>query len=301
MHTLFKHNLTISTLGSGSRGNATYIGDGRAGVLIDCGLSTRQILKRLEHIGHGDSPIDAVLITHEHSDHVGSARILERALLKRTGRSIPFFMTVGTAKNLPEQCRPANIRPVSGGRPFRLGSWLIEPTSISHDTAEPVAYSVDAGGTRVGVLTDLGEGCRRVQQQLATLDVAVLEFNHDLEMLLDGAYPWRLKERVRGRYGHLSNQQAADLLALHASSRLKNVILGHLSQDNNTIDRAFLSCERALHRAGRKDVQIHVAAQDTPLAPVTIPTIGEKHSVGREFTHSPTARMNAQPSLFPDL
>ncbi|TVQ91123.1 MAG: MBL fold metallo-hydrolase [Deltaproteobacteria bacterium] len=275
MKTLFHHDLTVVPLGSGSRGNATYMTDGVTGVLIDCGLSTRQIARRLQAVGLGDAPLDAVLITHEHSDHCASAAILERHLLKKSGAEepqVPFYMSVGTAQGLPSRCRPQRIRPIVPGSPLSVGGLRIEPISVPHDTLDPVSFTVASGASRAGVLTDFGTSTRLITQQLASLDVAVIEFNHDVQMLLEGPHPWQVKQRVRGNHGHLSNAQAADLLAEAArmSRRLRHVVLAHLSQHNNTPDLARRACDEALHRAGRRGVKVHVAPQEEPLTPIVL-------------------------------
>lgn len=272
MNTLFHQDLVIAPLGSGSRGNATYIGDGRTGVLVDCGLSTRQIRLRMRQIGLEDAPITGVLITHEHADHVAAAAILERKERKDHGIGPTFFMTPGTARGVPERCRPEDITLIEAGTSFTLGGFRVEPVSVPHDTRDPVCFTVASGNTRVGVMTDLGTPTRLLVRQLASLDVAVLEFNHDRDMLRDGEYPWHLKQRIKGHHGHLSNRQGARLLhdAAALSKRLSHVMLAHLSDDNNTPARAMRMAELACDRAGRPDIRLRVAKQDEPIEPAKI-------------------------------
>lgn len=258
------------TLGSGSKGNATYIGDGSTGVLVDCGISARQIFQRLEQAGLGDAPIDGVLITHEHTDHVAAARILCDKLKKRRGRDIEFFMTRGTRAMLHDKVVPAHARAVTAGKPFQIGDWTIEPHRVPHDTRDPVAYAINTGVTRVGVITDLGHVTRLVQTMLASLDVAVVEFNHDEQMLMDGSYPWSLKQRIRGRHGHLSNRQAADMVAEAATPRLQHLVLAHLSDENNRPVRAAQAAEWALKKARLSGVTITVADQRVPIPPIMV-------------------------------
>ena len=270
---LFHHDVIVAPLASGSRGNCTYVGDDRSGVLIDCGLSARQVLRRLEALGLGDVRIDAVLVTHEHSDHVGAAQVLEQCLAQRQGAGVPFYGTRGTLFSVDRRCAPSRIEPVTAGHPFTLGPLLIEPVPIPHDTADPVAYLVTHRDVTVGVLTDLGKPTRAVARMVGRMDIAVVEFNHDLTMLLEGRYPWRLKQRVRGGRGHLSNDQAAQLLVDGASGRLRHLVLAHLSEQNNRPELAREVAEAALHRAGlnspgRRRVEVTVAMQHTPTGPV---------------------------------
>ena len=229
MNALFHHDTVVAVLGSGSRGNCTYIGDGRRGVLVDCGLSTRQITRRMADVGLEGAPIDAVFVTHEHADHVAAAGVLDRALFKRTGARVPFYMTHGTARGLNPKVRPTRIEELRAGSTVALGPLRISAHAVPHDTREPVGFAVQTPGARVGVITDLGRSTRLVEQVLSTLDVAVLEFNHDPQMLRDGPYPWQLKQRIRSPHGHLSNEQAAGLLTRGVSERLRHVVLPQLA------------------------------------------------------------------------
>jgi len=269
---LFHQELIVATLASGSRGNCTYIGDERRGVLVDCGLSTRQILQRKEQVGLGDARIEAVLLTHEHADHVGAARVLDDRLFKLQGERIPYYLTQGTDIGLPSRCRPQQRQRVQAGTPFEVAGLTIEPFTVPHDTRDPVGYCVQQGQTRAGVITDLGRSTRLVERMVSQLDICVLEFNHDVQMLLDGPYPWRLKQRVKGAHGHLSNAQAGALLRHGASGKLRHLILAHLSQDNNEPEVAYEAATRALHEAGLKRVEIHVAEQKVPKGPFEVRT-----------------------------
>lgn len=272
MSVITQNNLVVIPLASGSKGNATYITDGEQGILIDCGISTRQLRARMSQQGYANGPLDAVLITHEHSDHVAAARILDKDHHKKTGVSLPFYMSQGTQRALKPRVTPTNIHSVQAGKPFNIGGITVEPFSVPHDTVEPIAYTLTFSGTRVGVITDLGTPTPRVEAQLASLDIAVLEFNHCTEMLLDGPYPWSTKERIRSSYGHLSNSQAAGLLESAAinAPRLQRVILAHLSHDNNTPELAQWTAHEALHRANRSDIEVIVAQQQAPIGPVSL-------------------------------
>lgn len=270
---LFSRDIVVATLASGSRGNCTYVGDGHAGVLIDCGVSTRQVLKRMAEVGLSDAPIDAVLITHEHSDHVGGARVLAKQIRKRWGRSVPFYMTRGTRSGLKPQCTPDGIELVQPHQPIRLRHLTLDPFRVPHDTPEPVGWRVRVGERWVGVISDLGRPTQLVAEKLRSLSVAVLEFNHDPNLLVQGSYPWHLKQRIRSSHGHLSNQQAAALLADGLSDTLEHVVLAHLSGENNRPELALEAAQAALREAGVDgEVTLQVAAQDTPIRPVRVRT-----------------------------
>lgn len=305
MQPLFVRDLVVVVLGSGSRGNTTYVGDGERGLLIDCGLSNRQVRRRLEAVGLEDAPIDAVLVTHEHTDHVAAAGVLDRAEARRHGgRSIPFWMTAGTRDRLPDRVRPTRIEVARAGAPIAWEGWSLRPVRVPHDTPDPVAWTIEAHGVRVGVLTDLGHTPALLTRTLATLDVAVLEFNHDVEMLMDGPYPWPLKQRIRGRHGHLSNAQAASMLVDSAPERLQHLVLAHLSEENNAPDAALRACTQALHAAGCHGLTVQVASQREPIDPIRMEarswSLGPSPRRRRSSTASPPVEpAGRQPALFP--
>lgn len=267
---LFSRDVTVCVLSSGSAGNCTYVGDGHAGVLVDCGVSTKQILARMAEMGLGDAPIDGVLVTHEHTDHIGAAAVLARALEKRRGR-VPFYMTRGTAEGLPPACRPDGIEIVEAGTSFRVRHLEVEPVPIPHDTNDPVAYRVNVGDAVVAVVTDLGRPTALLARHLRDCDALVLEFNHDEDMLMEGPYPYPLKQRIKGNHGHLSNRQASQLLLDGLGDRLRHLMLAHLSEENNTPTRALVAAQRALQEAGAAGrVAVEVCRQRAALPPVRV-------------------------------
>lgn len=269
---LFTRDVIVCTLSSGSAGNCTYVGDGRAGVLIDCGVATKQIMGRMEAMGLRDAPIDAVLLTHEHSDHVGAAAILSRALSKR-GRPVPFYTTEGTRAGMDPRSVPDGIEIIEAGVPFRVRHFLVEPMPVPHDTRDPVAYKVIVGDVPVAVVTDLGKPTALVGRALRECVVAVVEFNHDETMLMDGPYPYHLKQRIRSAHGHLSNVQGRELLERGLGDRLRHLILAHLSEENNSPDKAHAVAAGFLRDAGAEGrVALHVAQQRTALMPVRVST-----------------------------
>ena len=273
MRSLFSRNLQVAVLASGSRGNCTYIGDGHAGLLIDCGVSTKQILARLEALQLKDAPIDGVLITHEHSDHVGAARILSNKLKKKTGSCVPFYMTKGTSEGLYDKVIPEAIEIIEPGERFQVRHLMVDPFSVPHDTRDPVGYRVRSGGVWAGVVTDLGRPTSLIERKLRSLSVAVVEFNHDVEQLLGGSYPWPVKQRIRSSHGHLSNQQAADLLSdALPGSPLQHLILGHLSERNNTPSIAFAKAAGVLNEHGVVgEISLRVGHPKVPLPPASVP------------------------------
>lgn len=269
--TLFPRDVTVCVLSSGSAGNATYIGDGHAGVLVDCGVATKQILARMDAAGLADAPIDGVLLTHEHSDHVGAAAVLGRALARR-GKPVPFYCTEGTLRGMNPQCVPDGVECITAGTPFRIKHLQVEPLPVPHDVQDPVAYRVIVGDVPVAVVTDLGRPTALVARALRDCRAVVLEFNHDEDMLWAGPYPYHLKQRIRGNHGHLSNAQGAQLLADGLGSRLEHLMLAHLSAENNTAQRAWQAAHAVLDGAGALGrVSLSVARQHAALPPVRLP------------------------------
>jgi len=263
--------LRFCVLASGSSGNCTYVGDGETGLLIDAGISAKQVLDRLVAVGLGEAPIDAVLLTHEHRDHVQGARVLSNKLERRLGRRIPFLSTSGTAGQIPSKHRPAGMTYLQPELAHSVGAFEIQAFSILHDTAQPVGYRVEANGWSLGLATDLGRPTTTVEHHLSDVDIAIVEFNHELEMLLRGRYPWWLKQRVQSSHGHLSNEQAADLVERIASPRLKHLVLAHLSHENNRPARARAAAHAALARSrAPDDVQVTVGSQTHPTQVVTL-------------------------------
>ncbi len=264
--------LRISLLASGSSGNCTYLGDGEHGLLIDAGISAKQILERMAAVGLAGAPIDAVLLTHEHRDHVQGARVLSNRLERSLGRRVPFLCTSGTAGQIRMEHRPSGMDYLRPEQAVEIGPLRVRAFAISHDTAQPVGYRVEHNGWAVAFATDLGRPTATVEHHLRDVDVAILEFNHDLEMLLEGRYPWWLKQRVQSSHGHLSNEQAAALLERVASPRLRHLFLAHLSHENNRPARARAAAHAALERSSAGQVQVSVGSQTHPSPVVTLET-----------------------------
>lgn len=265
--------LRFASLGSGSEGNALAVcGSGAQGrdpvsgrprvLLIDCGFGWRETQRRLTRLGLEASDVVGILVTHEHSDHVGGVFRLARQV------SSPIFITPGTLRACapPEACTPL-IRLIDAHAPFECQGWRIEPFPVPHDALEPVQYVIDDGRVRLGVITDLGHPTPHLPKALSKLNALVLETNHDARLLAASHYPPSLQARISGRYGHLENQDAAFLLASLDRSQLEVVVAAHLSRHNNRPELAQAALGRAI---GWHPEAIRVADQDEGLAWVEI-------------------------------
>ena len=248
--------IRFASLGSGSKGNCLVVEVGRTRVLLDCGFSPRETGRRLARLGLEASGVAAIVVTHEHDDHVGHAYAVSAQL------GIPVWLTRGTARAAEESGRVvegAQVRYIEDRSPFAIGEVQVQPFTVPHDAREPVQFTFGDGASRLGVLTDIGAPTPHVEETLDGCDALVLECNHDLDLLWAGAYPRWLKERVSGAWGHLDNGQAARLLAALDRAKLKHVVAAHLSQQNNRPELA----RRALAQAmGCAEDWIGVATQD---------------------------------------
>lgn len=257
--------IRFASLGSGSEGNALVV-EARSGasvtrVLLDCGFSQKEVEGRLARLGLSSDQLDAILITHEHGDHIGSGLALARRL------RVPIYMSWGTASAvgvsdaLSDAPSGAAVdwRPCLCGMPIALGDLQILPYTVPHDAREPLQFTFTDGASRLGVLTDIGVGTPLVTQRLAACDALVLECNHDSEMLAQSRYPTSLKRRIAGTLGHLSNAAAADILAGLDRSRLRHLVGAHLSRQNNTASLARDALAQAL---GTVPAEIGIATQE---------------------------------------
>ena len=234
------YSLAVCVLASGSRGNAIYISDGVTAILVDAGLSGIEIKRRLLSRGLNPKDLDAILVTHEHSDHIQAVGVLSRQL------KLPVYLNRQMEKKAPIGNAVHEIRTFQGGLNFRINNLVVHPFAISHDATDPVGFTIGQNGRRIGLATDLGTVTPLVKANLKNCHLLIIEANHDPDMLINGPYPWPLKQRIQSRSGHLSNKQSKDLLVALQHSGLEHVILAHLSETNNTPQKVLSEVSKAL-------------------------------------------------------
>lgn len=266
--------MIVSVLASGSSGNSILVGSGSTSVLIDAGLSAKRIVERLSDVGSGPGDISGVLVTHEHSDHISGIGPISRRF------GLPVYATAATHGAVDGRLDGRTERVfIEKGVEFGVGDLRISAFGVSHDCVDPVGYTISDGRSTVTVATDLGVVGRHVRRRIAEADCVVLEFNHDERMLMDGDYPWPLKQRIASSVGHLSNVSAADELRRLVAAPMQALVLAHLSEENNTPEIAYETAASVLDAAGRGDVDIHMASQSRPLGPIVVRGAGTE---GRE-------------------
>ncbi len=247
--------MRICVLGSGSRGNAVFVAAGQTRVLVDAGFSTLSLKKRLASIGEDITELTGVVISHEHIDHVNALPVLTKRI------KVPILMTRGTAEGLRKRREIQGIECFEAGDELNLGDLTLRSFSVSHDASDPVGFVINNGDHAVGIATDLGVATGLVRERLKGLDALVIEANHDPAMLIDGPYPWELKQRIQSRVGHLANQATSKLVSQVGHRGLKHVLLAHLSESNNTPQLASDEVRQALDGTKTK---LHVTCQALP-------------------------------------
>jgi phosphoribosyl 1,2-cyclic phosphodiesterase len=231
----------FASLGSGSEGNGLVVQAGRTCVLIDCGFGVREVVVRLARCGLAPADVNAILVTHEHADHVGGVPGFAAKY------DIPVWATFGTLQEAGERFDGCvRLFGFDSHDAFAVGDLEIRPFPVPHDAREPVQFVLSDGKRKLGVLTDIGMSTRYVEASLSGCDALVLECNHDRDLLAESDYPFMLKQRIAGRFGHLDNAAAAEILTRIDTSRLKHVVAAHLSQQNNTPERARAALAAAL-------------------------------------------------------
>lgn len=294
--------LRFSVLGSGSAGNSSVVCHGDTRVLVDAGLSAKQLALRLETIGIDPDSLTAVVLTHEHGDHCGGLEVFCRK------RPLPVYGTRDTCTVVGENVKRGQVawRKFEAGQSFEIGSLRFDSFSVPHDAVDPVGYVIrDAEkASTVGVLSDVGQVTTLIRERLKSVDTLFVEANYDETMLVnDTKRPWATKQRISSRHGHLSNDQTAELVIEVASDRLHRVVLGHLSRDCNAPEVAVGVIQRELAKAGWTEVAVECACQKSPLplreaarekAQVTPPT--SESLVQKEATRPYQTKRHSEPN-----
>src|SRR5579859_1096411 len=230
--------MRFASLGSGSQGNALVVEAGGTRLLLDCGFGLAATVARLARLGLDPEDLAGIVVTHEHDDHIGGVARLARR------HGIPVWLTPGTLAGFETLfAGVAHISVIQNYEAFAVGDLHVQPFPVPHDAREPAQYVFGDGARRLGVLTDVGSSTRHIEAMLSGCDALVLECNHDVEMLRVSSYPPKLRSRIAGRFGHLDNAAAAELLRALDKGRLAHVVAAHLSQENNRpeLARAALS------------------------------------------------------------
>lgn len=222
------NNLYITSLNSGSNGNCYYVGNSEEAVLIDAGISCREIEKRMLRLNLSMAKVKALFISHEHSDHIKGVCTLAKKY------QLPVYITPGTLRNCRFILEDGLIRTLNSHSKTQIGNLIITAFPKIHDASEPHSFMVSCGDTHVGVFTDLGAVCGELTKYFKLCDAAFLEANYDEQMLNNGSYPYFLKQRICGGRGHLSNRQALELFNTHKPAHMSHLLLSHLSKDNNS-------------------------------------------------------------------
>lgn len=259
--------MRMMSIASGSSGNCIYIGTDEAHILVDAGISKKRIVEGLKVLDLTLDDIDAILITHEHDDHIKGVGVVERQSvtpLYGTGKTLEYIQNYNTLGKLPEGI----YHDVIPGEELSIKDLTFKPISISHDAVDPVAYVFSDGNKKAGIVTDLGVYDDSVIENFRNLNTLLIEANHDINMLMTGSYPYSLKQRILGNRGHLSNESCGRLLGEIIGEDTKNVILGHLSRENNFPELAYETVRMEINLGDNnlkaEDFNIAVAKRSEP-------------------------------------
>jgi phosphoribosyl 1,2-cyclic phosphodiesterase len=253
---VFPAEMRFAVLGSGSEGNALVVEVGQTRVLLDCGFSLSETVARLARLGLQAAQLDGIVVTHEHGDHISGVAKLARKF------NLPVWLTHGTLRTQNAAFTELSVTGINPHLAFSIGEVQVQAYPVPHDAAEPVQYVFSDGVRRLGVLTDAGSATPHIEAILNGCHALILECNHDVQMLAAGDYPFSLKQRVGGRYGHLNNADAATLLGRLDRSRLQHVVAAHLSSKNNAAELAREALSEVL---GCEPDQVAVATQELGL------------------------------------
>jgi phosphoribosyl 1,2-cyclic phosphodiesterase len=252
-------SVRICVLGSGSRGNSTLIATERTCLLVDAGFSKKETLARLAAAGETLDGCAAIVISHEHSDHINGLRGLALHL------NAPVYISPRTRAAIQWDARLTAFESFVAGAKFVVGDIEVTPFSVPHDAVDPVAFTLETQGIKIGLVTDLGYVPELVKQHLRGCHCLICESNHDLDMLKVGPYPWYIKQRVMSRHGHLSNRTTAQFLSCDFDGAAQVLVLAHLSENNNHPEIARLSAVEALQsRCAGGSPELHLASQSAP-------------------------------------
>ena len=249
------NSFCVCPLASGSKGNSLFVSCSNSSILIDAGLSGVEMERRLNLLNIDPESLTAIIITHEHSDHIKGAGILSRRY------KLPLYITPKTYGACQSIGKIEDLRFFECGTSFNIDQIQVNPFSISHDAEDPAGLTLEYKNYKIGIATDLGIATSLVKEHLKGSNLLYLESNHDPEMLINGPYPWHLKQRIKGRMGHLSNTDAKILVSELRNDRLKHVILAHLSEENNCPRKAAREVSEGLNGS---NIGLHVAKPNEP-------------------------------------
>ncbi|MDE6926081.1 MAG: MBL fold metallo-hydrolase [Acetatifactor sp.] len=262
--------MRLCSIASGSSGNCVYVGSEATHLLVDTGISGKRVEQGLKGIDLSPKDLDGILITHEHADHISGLGVITRKY------EIPVYATEGTIRAMFDggslgKVEESLFHPIKEDEKFILKDLTINPMHISHDAAQPVAYRISYGNKKVGICTDLGVYNDYTVESLKGMDAILLEANHDVNMLQVGPYPYYLKQRILGERGHLSNENSGRLLCRILHDRLKTILLGHLSKENNLPELAYesvrmeINMDKNPYRAGDFDIRVAKRSEVSPV------------------------------------
>ncbi|MES2284115.1 MAG: MBL fold metallo-hydrolase [Bacteroidota bacterium] len=278
-------SIFITSLNSGSNGNCYFIGNGQEAVLVDVGISCREIEKRMLRLGLSMDIVKAIFISHEHADHIRGVVVLARKY------RLPVYITPSTLKNSPISLEADLVRSFTAHQPVTIGGLSITAFLKFHDASEPHSFIVEGNGVKIGVFTDIGAPCEQLIHYFKQCHAAFLEANYDEDMLEQGRYPFSLKKRITGGNGHLSNKQALDLFIAHQPVFMSHLILSHLSKDNNCPQLVY----NLFRKHANKGIDIIVASRFQETSVYTVGNNNFKNQINNVVSFS---KQPAQMTLF---